>query len=127
MSYVFQQPHDIDHVIPKKVKKEMQQQAKNQKTNSEVAETSIISLPKELIHHRPAPKKILSLNQRIDNLESCVKKIKTSSRDAKNSKESQKCNSKQHNNEITVKEEVFEKNAKQKKKRGRRGRKKIIN
>lgn len=116
------QPHDIDHVIPKKVKKEMQQLAKNQKVISEIVSIPLNSLPKDLINHRPAPRSMFSRKQKTDNLESCIKKIKSCSKDAaKNSKDSQKINSK-HNNEIT---EVFDKNSKQLKKRGRRGKQKI--
>ena len=101
----------------------MQQLAKNQKVFSEIVSIPLISLPKDLINHRPAPKKLFSSKQRIDNLESCIKKIKNCSKEAaKNSKDSQKINSKHNNNEIT---EVFDKNAKQKKKRGRRGKQKI--
>lgn len=104
----------------------MQQLAKNHKINPEViVSLPIISLPKDLIQHRPAPRKILSRKQKFDNLETCIKNIKTSSKDIKNSKDSQKHNSK-HNNEIMEKAEDLDKNAKLKKKRGRRGRKKII-
>lgn len=123
----------------------MQQQQlqlkKDSKINNQHAEALPISLSKDLIHHRPAPKKVFTMKQRVDNLEKYISKIKSPKDLVKNSKDSHttnsKINSKVHNHEITSKADKAETNSKksakakkeekptEKKKRGRRGKIKI--
>lgn len=63
------QPHDIDHVIPKKMKKELLQPKKDKR--SEIVHLPI--LPLSL--HRQFSRKSLTLKEKMENLEICLAKI----------------------------------------------------
>lgn len=105
----------------------MQLQSKQQKEKSQES-----ALSKDIINHRPIPRKTLSTSEKMDLLTACIDRIK-SSKDAKNIKKSNdsknSSNSKHNNHEIKLKsnnksEVIVDSNVKEKKKRGRK--KKII-
>jgi hypothetical protein len=87
----------------------LQQIKKEEKSNIEAAaESSIALLGKEIIHHRPAPRKMLSAKQKVVNLESCISKIKCPADLHKHSKDpnltlTKNNHSKVHSNEIKPK------------------------
>lgn len=116
----FKQPHDIDHVIPKKLKKEMQLQTKQKDKNQEVE-----NLPnlKDVIQHRPAPRNVLSVKEKMENLKLCIDKIQS----LKDTKKKNDLKSARLNHEIKPKSDVTsDKQLKEKKMPEKRGRKKKV-
>lgn len=100
----------------------MQLQSKQKEKNQEAE-----NLPnlKDVIQHRPAIRKVLSLKEKMDKLTNCIDKIQ-SLKDVKKKNDLKVGNSK-HNHEIKAKPDATsEKQLKEKKTPGKRGRKKKI-
>lgn len=121
-----QQPHDIDHVIPKKIKKEQQQQQLQLKKDkrTEMAHLPLLPLPL----HRQMPRKDLTFKDKEENLEGWLKKIKSASKEAKKTKDPVELAKPNHE----TKESNFQPpspkaQVKEKRKPGRPGKKKINN
>lgn len=102
----------------------MQQQSKHKEKNQE-AESSINL--KDVIQHRPTPRKDLTVKEKMENLKICIDKLQ-SYKDAKNKKsDSKTVSSSKHNHEIKSKSDVTcDKSEPVKKIPGKRGRKKKI-
>lgn len=125
ITFFVQQPHDIDHVIPKKIKKEQQQLQPKKDKASDIPHIPLLPLPL----HRQVPRKPLSIKEKMASLESCLKKIKT--KDAKKMKESNE-NTKPNHETIDSStkppkegSQVPVEKLKEKRKPGRPGKKKI--
>jgi hypothetical protein len=100
----------------------MQLQSKQKEKNQEVE-----NLPnlKDVIQHRPVPRKILSMSEKMEKLKTCIDKIQ-SLKDVKKKNDLKISNSK-HNHEIKSKSDATsDKQLKEKKIPGKRGRKKKI-
>lgn len=101
----------------------MQLQSKHKEKNLEAANS--INL-KDVIQHRPTPRKDLSVKDKMENLKICIDKLQ-SYKDAKNKKsESKTVSSSKHNHEIKSKSDVTSDKEQVKKIPGKRGRKKKI-
>lgn len=122
ITFCVQQPHDIDHVIPKKIKKEQLQPKKDKA--SEIPLIPLLPLPL----HRQITRKPHTLKEKMASLESCLQRIKTKdTKKLKESNENTKPNDETNHDSSTRPEglQAPVEIVKEKRKPGRPGKKKI--
>lgn len=123
-------PHDVDHVIPKKVKKEMQLQLKKEQSSERLQESSVPPENVSSTSKTPSCGKNATTPQiKIANLETILKKIKNLKKDAAKKQASEqllKTTNHENSNNLNIKskaESNVHKSTAKKVVKGRKGRK----